>query len=106
MPYIWLSKASRSIDAVDAVMEDWATFEFDPKAWRTVLTDIGCDDASQHTLFLLAQKSKDDANECIWKILKKVADRTRVESFSALLHSICKEARYQLSWDGVVLCKS
>ena len=80
-------------------LPDWATFDKDPVVWWQLLDSLGCDENSRQSLFCLSQFSDlgyEAANSAISKLIKKKADGERVDNASALLHTLCKNARHEL----------
>ena len=80
-------------------LPDWATFEKSPRVWWELLDQLGCDRLSRRSLFCLAQFSDDGyeaANSALSKLVKKQADNEDISNASALLHTLCKNARHVL----------
>lgn len=77
--------------------EKWETMQFNVDNWADLLHDVGVDECARRTLFLLAQcgdNGQRAANEVINKVLKMIADGTRIHNWSAYVHTNCKDARY------------
>ena len=76
------------------VLEQWQTFEWDPALWVDLLDEIGADENARRDLFLLSQIRKEDANDIVWKIVKKMTDGDHLVNASAFIHSSCKNVRH------------
>ena len=76
------------------VLEQWQTFEWDPALWVDLLDEIGADENARRDLFLLSQIRKEDANDIVWKIVKKMTDGDHLVNASAFNHSSCKNVRH------------
>jgi hypothetical protein len=79
----------------------WASFEFDAKAWHSVLTSYGVDQAAQHVLFLLATcdgengGGKRKANGLIRKLIYKMHDNS-ITNPSGFIMSGAHKARVEI----------
>ena len=91
--------SSSSVDVGDDAVEDWVTWDPNPRVWKQYLEEEGVDDISIKELFLLGQLSdlgRQEANRIISKLLKKKADNVELRNPSAFVHSAVRSARHSL----------
>ena len=86
-------------------LPEWAYVgPFDPQKWMHELLEWQIDADARKSFFLLAQISDKGAvlaNHCLSKLYKKSADGEDIGNPSALMHSMCLEARHKVdsvSW--------
>ena len=84
-------------------LPEWAYVgPFDPHKWMQELIKRKIDSSARKSFFLLAQISDQGAvfaNHCLSKLYKKSADGEDIGNPSALMHSMCLEARHNLMAD-------
>ena len=66
-------------------------------AWSDVLHELGADKEARMALFTLAQHSKQDASEVMWKVVKKLCDGTKLDNPSGFLHTARKNAWHRIA---------
>jgi hypothetical protein len=84
---------SRESSQSSSTLPDWASFEFNVRAWWELLDHFDMDSSSRQELFLLAQDNKRAANNIVLQLLTKRSERTRPNNPSGWLHSTCRKAR-------------
>ena len=77
----------------------WATFQYSPEAWVSVLKSFGTDETAAQELFALAQMGERGKREALWillKLLKKRSDMEVIYNSSAFVHRCVKQASEQM----------